>query len=48
MKVDATLTCNGSSATASTVVIDDHRIALCNAVHSEVASIPGICDLTVF
>ena len=41
------LTSNGPSATTTSVVVHDNRIALNNTVHGEIASIAGVRNLSV-
>ena len=42
------LTSNGPSATTTSVVVHNNRIALNNTVHGEIATVARIGDLTVF
>jgi hypothetical protein len=42
------LTSNGPSATTTSVVVHDNRIALNNTVHGEIAAIACVSDLTIF
>jgi hypothetical protein len=42
------LTSYGSSATTTSVVVHNNRIALNNTVHGEIAAIARVSDLTIF
>lgn len=42
------LTSNGTRTATAPIVVDHERIAFHNAIHSEVASVSSVSDLTIF